>query len=272
MKKVLLFFVSLVSAASLAWASTPDSYTAIGDPNQPNNAVDMNSITSTLWTCTFTPGGTNGMGDSGADGSGSYYGSQANLGNAWQMYSYQNDGVGNGGSAYANTTFGGGALTLGQTVSINFNMRAVDPASGTNAAGQVGLSLLNGSGKAITFYIYGGAPGGNYLYTDAGSTAATAGSMGYQYQNAMHVSFTLTGPSSYSASVIATNGAGSDSWTGTFAGSLVGMQVFNMAGGNGSDVGFNNLAVVPEPGTLALVAGGLVTLLGYRFRRGNRRA
>jgi len=35
-------------------------------------------------------------------------------------------------------------------------------------------------------------------------------------------------------------------------------------------VWFDNadLEVVPEPGTLALVAGGLVTLLGYRFRRG----
>jgi hypothetical protein len=39
-------------------------------------------------------------------------------------------------------------------------------------------------------------------------------------------------------------------------------------------VWFDNavLTVVPEPSTLALVAGSLVSLLGYRFRRGNRRA
>jgi hypothetical protein len=34
----------------------------------------------------------------------------------------------------------------------------------------------------------------------------------------------------------------------------------------------SDLEVVPEPSTLALVAGSLVSLLGYRFRRGNRRA
>ena len=39
-------------------------------------------------------------------------------------------------------------------------------------------------------------------------------------------------------------------------------------------VWFDNadLEVVPEPSSLALVAGSLVSLLGYRFRRANRRA
>ena len=49
------------------------------------------------------------------------------------------------------------------------------------------------------------------------------------------------------------------------------MQMFDYKGGNGSDVGFNNLTVVPEPGTLGLVVGGLV-FLGYAFRRGARRS
>jgi hypothetical protein len=42
--------------------------------------------------------------------------------------------------------------------------------------------------------------------------------------------------------------------------------VFDDAGGNGSDVGFNNLTVaspVPEPGTLALICvGGALSLFG----------
>ena len=49
---------------------------------------------------------------------------------------------------------------------------------------------------------------------------------------------------------------------------------FAMNGNDGGSVWFDNavLTVVPEPSTLALVAGSLVALLGYRSRRGNRRA
>jgi len=87
--------------------------------------------------------------------------------------------------------------------------------------------------------------------------------MGYQYQAPFNIAITVTSAGHYSAV------AGSDSWSGTFSGSLIGMQVFDAGAGNASDVGFNNLTVVPEPGTLVLVAGGLV-LLGHGFRRRNR--
>jgi hypothetical protein len=47
---------------------------------------------------------------------------------------------------------------------------------------------------------------------------------------------------------------------------------FAMNGNDGGTVWFDNadLEVVPEPSTLALVAGSLLPLLGYRFRRGHR--
>ena len=102
------------------------------------------------------------MGDSGKDGSGVYIGNpdgSGGLANAWQAYSYQNDGVALGGSVDSYNTFAGGALTVGQTVSINFVMRATDPATNGFPAGQVGVSLLNGTNTAIKFYIYGGGPG-----------------------------------------------------------------------------------------------------------------
>jgi hypothetical protein len=49
---------------------------------------------------------------------------------------------------------------------------------------------------------------------------------------------------------------------------------FAMNGIDGGTVWFDNadLEVVPEPSSLALVAGSLVAFLGYRSRRGNRRA
>ena len=264
MKRVLMLIVSLVSAASLASAANNVSYTATGDPNGSPDGVDQSASPVNVWTVTTTPGAT------GSDGSGSFFGQPngaPNLGDAWQLYSYQNSGTGNGGSAYANTTFAGGALAIGQTVSIGFEMRALDNPNNGNpsTSGQAGLSLLNGSGNAITFYIYGGGPG-NYFYTDAGSTAANAGPMTYQYQNPFTIAFTVTGASTYNAV------AGSDSWSGTYSGSLVGMQVFDIKGGNGSDVGFNNLAIVPEPSTVGLVAGGLVMLLGSQRRRRIRRS
>ena len=185
------------------------------------------------------------MGDNGADGSGvGFYNPDGNgdVGgnvNAWQEYSYQNDGTALGGSVDSYNTFAGGALTVGQTVSINFVMRATDPAANGHPAGEVGVSLLNGTNTAITFFIYGGGPG-YYFYTDAGKTNADAGPMTYQYQNPFNIAVTVTGPNAYNAT------AGSDSWSGTFNGSLTGIDVFNHAGGNGSDVGFNNLAIAPE--------------------------
>ncbi len=78
-----------------------------------------------------------------------------------------------------------------------------------------------------------------------------------------NVAFTITGGNTYSAT------AGTASWTGTFTGSLAGIEVFNDAAGNGSDVGFDNLAItaVPEPSPVSLLASGGVALLGYRQRR-----
>jgi len=189
MKKTILTLISLLSVVGLASASNDFSYTASGDPNSNPDGVDQSANPVNVWNVTTTPGGTNSLGDSGADGSGSYYGTQDTL-TGWQLYSFQNDGANNGGSAIATTTFAGGALTIGQTVSINFNMRALDNPSGT-----AGIDLFNGFGAAITFEINGG---GSYNYTDAGSTGASAGSMGYQYQNPFNIAFTITGAGTYS--------------------------------------------------------------------------
>ncbi len=241
MKRALLILIGVISVVRLASASNNFSYTATAAPGSTPDGVDQNSNPVNVWTVVTTPGGTNGAGDSGEDGSGVYFGSPfgGGLGNVWQEYSYQNDGVALGGSVDSYNTFAGGALAVGQTVSINFEMRATDPAANGYPAGQVGVSLLNGTNIAINFYIYGGGPGW-YFYTDAGTNAADAGPMTYEYQSPFNIVFTVTGTNTYLAV------AGSDTWTGRFNGSLTGIDVFDHAGGNGSDVGFNNLTVAPE--------------------------
>jgi hypothetical protein len=277
MKKIVLILIGVSGAVSMASASNDFSYTATAAPGSTPDGIDQNSNPVNVWTEVIYAGGLNGLGDGGLQGSGVYIGNpdgSGGLANAWQAYSYDNPGNGNsgialGGSVNSYNTFAGGALAIGQTVSINFVMRATDPAANGFPAGQVGVSLLNGSGgptgsgDAITFYIYGGGPG-NYFYTDAGSTGASAGSMSYQYQSAFNIAFTVTGSGTYSAI------AGSDSWSGTFSGSLAGIDVFNDAGGNGSDVGFNNLMVIPEPGTLAFASVGGALLFACQRRKAIR--
>jgi hypothetical protein len=241
MKKALLILGCVMGAIGLASASSDFSYTATAAPGSDPDGTNLDSTnTLQVWTEVTSPGGTNGAGDNGEDGSGVYEGTAfgGETLSGWQAYSYQNDGTGLGGSVDSYDTFAGGALAIGQTVSINFEMRGTDPASTNGPAGEVGVSLVNGTNNAITFYIYGGGPD-HYFYTDAGSNAADAGLMTYQYQSEFNIAFTVTGTNTYLAT------AGSDSWSGTFNGSLTGIDVFNHAGGNASDVGFNNLIVQP---------------------------
>jgi len=249
MKKVVLTLISLIGAAGLASAAVEVSYTATAAPGSNPDGVDQNSNPVQVWTQT-----------QGTGGSGSGFGTWTLIPNYWQMYSYP-DGNNVIGTITDTHMFDGGALAIGQTVSLSFEMSATNPHT------DVGVDLLNGSGAAVTFGIYGAEPdatnpyytGSGYFYSDAGSGGdVNAGSMGYQYHAAFNISFTVTGANTYSAV------AGTDSWSGTFSGSLLGIDVFNNAAGNGSDVAFNNLAIVPEPGAFALVGAGLALLLGTR--------
>ncbi|HUA64700.1 MAG TPA: hypothetical protein VME24_02560 [Alphaproteobacteria bacterium] len=266
MKKIFAIIAGLIGVASLACASDDFSYTATATPGSSPDGVDQNNNPVSVWTIAQNPGVTGG-GISGA-----YFGTafSGETLSGWQIWSSPNNlSAGDGGFIEASNIFAGGALSIGQTVSINFEMRATDPGR------DVGVSLLNGSGDAITFGIYGGEPGSypytgsGYFYTDAGSTDVSAGGMSYQYQSEFNIAFTVTGANTYLAV------AGSDSWTGTFDGSLLGIDVFNYGAGNGSDLAFNNLTIAPAPeaGTVSLFGlGSAVLLMGYGFRRNVARA
>jgi PEP-CTERM motif len=261
MFKNLLAIVSLVGVVGVASAADNVLYTATATPGTSPDGTDQNSNPLQVWNVVNTAGTGTGSAQ------GAYFGTafSGETLSGWEIWTSPGstaNAAGVSGNVDATHTFAGGALLVGQTVSLNYEMR------GTSVGTQVGISLLNGSGAAITLGIYGGEPsagnpypGNGYYYTDAGSTFTSAGSMGYQYQTEFNIAFTVTGADTYSAV------AGSDSWSGTFNGSLTGIDVFNYSAGNASDDAFNNLDVVPEPGTIALVGLGLAALLaGSRGR------
>ncbi len=243
MKKILLSLFGLTCAAGLATAADNVFYTATADPALSPDAMNQNSTPADVWQVTLGSVG----------GSGSYFGSFGDLANSWYIYSFKTDGA--VGSVDALHTFDGGALSIGQTVSMSFLNR------GAVAGGTVGLSLMDGSSSLITFSFASGDS--VYRYTDAGVSEQSTG-FGWEFQNALSLSFTLTGSATYNASV--SDGVTTANWTGAYSGPITGIDIFNNVGGNNSDVGFNNLAVTPEPSTWALLATGGALLFGFRRR------
>src|SRR5579863_6943117 len=122
MKRILLALVSLASAVGVASASNNFSYTATAAPGANPDGTDQSSTPLQVWTVTQTPNAGN------TGGSGSYFGNPSGNfsgGNGWVMWTSPfGTGAGNAPSIDASTTFAGGALSIGQTVSINFEMRA----------------------------------------------------------------------------------------------------------------------------------------------------
>jgi hypothetical protein len=243
MKKILLSLFGLVCATGLAAAADNVFYTATADPGLSPDGMNQNSTPADVWQ----------VGLSATGGSGSYFGTFGDLANSWYIYSFPMGGA--KGSVDALHTFDGGALSIGQTVSLSFLNRTAA------AGGSIGLSLMGGSSSLITFSWTAGDS--VYRYTDAGVSGQSTG-FNWEYQNAFDLSFTLTGSATYSASV--SDGVTTANWTGAYSGPITGIDIFNNVGGNNSDVGFNNLAVTPEPSTWALLATGGALLLGFRRR------
>lgn len=232
-------FSTLLMAAGSAGAATVVTYTATGGPGGAPDGVDQNNTPVDVWTETVV---------ANSGGAGSY-----STGNGWALYSYPDAGAGAVNEVHA---FDGGPLLVGQTVSLTVNNSAVF------AGRRVGFSLTGGTAP-ISFAFIGGVD--DYRYSDSTSTDADTG-FGFLYQQNIPVTLTLNSLTTYTGT--AGSGAGAVSWTGTYAGAITGIDVYNSAAGNGSDFTFNNLAVsavnVPEPATLGAIVGLLAPLARRR--------
>jgi hypothetical protein len=226
-------FTSRARAAAIA------SYTASADPGV---APDANAGTADVWSLTFT--------DVGGGGAGSFLD-----GRGWTIWTspFGGDPATQTEAVRADHSFVGGPLTVGQTVSLRWANSAI------LAARSVGVSLTSGGAPVITVKFVGQDPDGVYRYDDAGGVNQNTG-QGFQFQTMSPLVITLNSATTYSASYNGTP------WAGTYSGTIDGIRVFNDRAGDGSDVYFNNLAIVPEPsaGALALLAA---VGLPQRWRR-----
>lgn len=167
-------------------------------------------------------------------------------------------GAGNSMSVYRGFT---SAMSIGDVFSIDLGYTGVD------TGGQVGINFLAAGNTRLTFKFTGGTS--FWTLNDGGSDFDTnipwgGGNPG----TTLNVQFTRGTGNFYS--VLFTQGA--DVYTGTNYESTSGVMdineigIFSTAQGGSQNVGFNNLSVVPEPSTYALL--GLGTAFGlWQLRR-----
>jgi hypothetical protein len=257
MKKNLLILVLTAVLASSASAATEISYIASASPS---SNPDANTNTVDVWAYSASVGNSfDGLFDKNSSFA------NASLTTPWQLGVFGTDA---GAFSQADHTFAGGALTIGQTVSIKMaNTSIAGPTPGP--AGSIGFELRNGSSPLIRFGFNGGDT--NY-FIDApgGGSGFTASSSPYQVNTVFTLSITITGAGAFHLSTSGMTG-GDTNYDGTYdtsGGTLDVARVYSFQAGDNSDVTFNNLEIVPEPASLFLIsAGGLGLICWRRFRR-----
>lgn len=157
---------------------------------------------------------------------------------------------------------GGGALSVGQSVLIQMDNGTIQ----NGATIGIGFQNISNANDRFEFNFLGFQS--NYSYIDGLGLTATAIPF---TSTGLNLEFELTGTDSY-AMTIAPIGGSATQFTGSLGGTagsgIDRIRLFNAnAGpGSGADLFFNNLEVVPEPSSYALLVG-LMTMAACCLRR-----
>lgn len=207
--------------------------------------------------------------NNGANGSASFAGyfigdstaGSGNINTAGKSFGiYANPGTVNT-FATAQRTFSGGTLAVGQTFSLQLAVNFRNGSKGFNLR-------AGGTNNVFTFNV----AGDNYTYQVNSGTSTTL-SLGFQSDSVFTLSFNQVSASSESVTISRTSAGGGTETplNQTFALSgITGFELFNSNTDDGSpqnNLFFNNLSVVPEPSTWALLGAGVLLLAGSRWRR-----
>ncbi len=256
MKKLLLFTLT-----AAAFAVGTNAYALIANDNGGN----------------YGGGWTNGA--NGGSGFGAWSIS-ANGGTGGAAGNFIGDPASAGISGMSASSFGLYANTNGTGASVDVDRAFTSALSvGDVFSFQWSINFDSGSGGNKGFNLYTGTPGVGQIVNvnNAGSSAITFNGtdIGFGYGTAaMTWTFTQVSSSSLSLTVNDRDGAG------TFTTNLTGLSgpvnsfrfyAFAMQAGDSAQPYFNNLSVVPEPSTYALLALSAAGLAGYASRRRARK-
>ena len=246
MKKLLLAAAVMVAAVpSLSLSASVASDNATNAAYGDGWATGDNGGTGFgIWTLSTAGGGNKG----------SYIGGTALGATTFGIY------AGNASDALsvADRPFTSGALVGGQSFSVIV-------ANTSENFGEIGVQFRSGSNVRWTLKNVGK---GSWKIDDGGAGGAFDISQSFVANTALTLSFTYNGGNSYSYSF--GSASGNNFLATADLSNLTGVRFYNRDQGASQNFGFNNLSVVPEPSTYALLGVAALGLAAHVARRHRR--
>jgi len=242
MKKIALILAAASLAAAGAFGALPASDNASDSAYSDGwDTSDNGGFGFGAWTINFSDGG-------------KYIGATGQGDPSFGLFAFNSDP--NTSFAAADRSFTGGPLVAGDTFSLDLGHTGYQ-----NAGGVSGINLLSGSTVVFTLKsVFGGT---DWLLND-GSGDFSAGVADANNQS-FHFSFTYNGGNNYSYTL---GNFTQNNFTATSdLTNITGFRLFDAAQGGGENAGFNNFTLVPEPSSLALLAGPAILFAWFFVRR-----
>ena len=215
------------------------------------------------WSFVTSPGGNKGnfVGTSAnnGDGDGNSSGDINTANRAWGIW------ANGGGEIYAVRPFTGGALAVGQTLTIDMDNGFIDSGGVVGVRLTSSLTTLTNATREFEFRFVGG----NSTY-DVISNPNQSSTLGFT-DGGLNLVFQLTSATTYSLSVTRFHDTASPvvwNTTGTLVSGnpILGLALRNQNAGSNSqrDGFFNSISLTPEPASLSMLALGLLVLRRHK--------